>query len=98
MPKTEMNTLFRQYRALLENNGNELPGSPSGLREQLEEKPYQELNEFEKLMLFLAVYEEKAPSTAPRLKKDIRTSSRATSSSRAPSSWRRRSRASSRAR
>ena len=71
MPKTEMNTLFRQYRALLENNGNELPGSPSGLREQLEEKPYQELNEFEKLMLFLAVYEEKAPSTAPRLKKDI---------------------------
>ncbi len=58
MPKLDMNALFQQYRALLENNGGELPQSPSGLREQLEEKPYAELNEFEKLMLFLAVYEE----------------------------------------
>ena len=71
MPKVEMTTLLQQYRALLENNGGELPKSPSGLREQLTEKPYAELNEFEKLMLFLAVYEGKSPSTAPRLIKDI---------------------------
>lgn len=71
MPKTEMTTLFQQYRAMLDNHGGELPQSPSGLKDELGEKPYEELNEFEKLMFFLAVYEEKAPSTAPRLKKDI---------------------------
>lgn len=71
MPKLDMNALFQQYRAMLENHGGELPKSPVGLKDELTGKPYAELNDFEKLMLFLAVYEEKAPSTAARIKNDI---------------------------
>ena len=72
MPKIEMDELHRQYLEMLERMDWELPVKMSELKEKIKERPYEELNEFEKLMLFMATLTEKNPAAGKQMQKDIR--------------------------
>lgn len=52
--------------------GGELPVKMPELKEKIKERPYEELNEFEKLMLFMATLTEKNPTAGKQMQKDIR--------------------------
>ena len=72
MPKIEMNELHQQYHEMLERMGGQLPIKMSELKEKINARPYEELNEFEKLMLFMATLTEKNPAAGKQMQKDIR--------------------------
>ena len=72
MPKIEMSELHRQYHEMLGRMGGQLPVKMSELKEKIKERPYEELNEFEKLMLFMATLTEKNPAAGKQMQKDIR--------------------------
>ena len=72
MPKIEMNELHRQYLEMLDRMGGELPVKMPELKKKIQERPYEELNEFEKLMLFMATLTEKNPAAGKKMQKDIR--------------------------
>ena len=72
MPKIDMNELHRQYREMLERMGGELPVKMPELKKKIKERPYEKLNEFEKLMLFMATLTEKNPTAGKQMQKDIR--------------------------
>jgi len=72
MPKIEMSELHQQYHEMLERMGGQLPVKMSELKEKIKERPYEQLNEFEKLMLFMATLTEKNPAAGKQMQKDIR--------------------------
>ena len=72
MPKIEMSELHRQYFEMLDRMGGELPVKMSELKEKINARPYEKLNEFEKLMLFMATLTEKNPAAGKQMQKDIR--------------------------
>ncbi len=72
MPKIEMSELHRQYFEMLDRMGGELPVKMSELKEKINARPYEKLNEFEKLMLFMATLTEKNPAAGRQMQKDIR--------------------------
>ena len=72
MPKIEMSELHRQYLEMLERMDWELPVEMPKLKEKINERPYEELNEFEKLMLFMATLTEKNRTAGKQMQKDIR--------------------------
>ena len=59
MPKTEPEKLFKQYCDLLGRYASNVPKDPKVFREQMAEKSYEKLTDIEKVMLFLAIREEK---------------------------------------
>ncbi|MBR0311409.1 MAG: hypothetical protein IJQ98_03340, partial [Oscillospiraceae bacterium] len=72
MPKIEMSELHRQYFEMLDRMGGELPVKMSELKEKINARPYEKLNEFEKLMLFMATLTEKNPAAGRQMQKNIR--------------------------
>ena len=72
MPKIKMSELHRQYLEMLERMDWELPVEMPKLKEKINERPYEELNEFEKLMLFMATLTEKNPAAGKQMQEAIR--------------------------
>ncbi len=59
MPKTEPTKLFNQYCSMMGRYGSNMPKDPKEYRSQMAQRPYEKISDFEKVMLFLAVREEK---------------------------------------